>query len=454
MLNHDRNPAGSGARYELRGPKGERLNLLSSPQGLSIGRLPDNDLVVNDATVSRKHALVRYWEGRVEVRDNGSSKGSFIDGKPVSGGNWHRLSAGGVLKLGRYSLQLEKVNPELEGAGPVLAGLMPEGPTDAGLLLDPGPTLSGLHSYAQRPSLDSRGTFWVTLNRAIEALSNRRGIIRIAQGLPTLVIPDMHGQRDYLIRALSHTMGSMTVFERLCRGTINVLCLGDGMHGERRVRERWLDAEKEFLAGAACPSLEAEAVESLGLMKMVMDLIVAFPHFFHYLRGNHDEVNNPARKVFKYTSLGESELFRRYLGRRWGQDFVEKWAEFEESLPLLALGEDFVASHSAPGVTLSRPEIESRSDRAFVALAWTDNRNWSEDGPHREVFLANLKELGVAPEAHWLIGHCKVHGADYRAQLGGRLIQINPRDAGHYVVALIPAQGGLQPQRDIFRLEG
>ena len=60
-----------------RGPnRGERF-LLDSPDS-SIGRSGDNDVVLDDVTVSRKHANIRRAGERFELIDLGSLNGTYV----------------------------------------------------------------------------------------------------------------------------------------------------------------------------------------------------------------------------------------------------------------------------------------------------------------------------------------------------------------------------------------
>lgn len=49
-----------------------------------IGRLPDNDLVLPDSHVSRKHAELRFSQGRFLLKDLDSTGGTFVNDKRVS----------------------------------------------------------------------------------------------------------------------------------------------------------------------------------------------------------------------------------------------------------------------------------------------------------------------------------------------------------------------------------
>lgn len=63
---------------------------------ISIGRAPENDLVVAHAKVSRKHAEIRYEDGRFLVRDLSSTGGTFVNGNQVKNAE---LSKGDVITL-------------------------------------------------------------------------------------------------------------------------------------------------------------------------------------------------------------------------------------------------------------------------------------------------------------------------------------------------------------------
>lgn len=51
---------------------------------IRIGRSKNNDVVINNMTVSREHAVLEVVDGRITLRDAGSRGGTYvvIDGKP------------------------------------------------------------------------------------------------------------------------------------------------------------------------------------------------------------------------------------------------------------------------------------------------------------------------------------------------------------------------------------
>jgi hypothetical protein len=74
---------------------------LARVEELGVGRLPDCDLVIDDASVSKRHALLRWSEpqGRCSVRDTGSTNGTFLNGSTL-GTREATLKDGDILSFG------------------------------------------------------------------------------------------------------------------------------------------------------------------------------------------------------------------------------------------------------------------------------------------------------------------------------------------------------------------
>ena len=68
---------------------------------IDIGRQLDNDLVIDDSTVSRRHAQIRWRVGRFVIHDVGSKAGTFVNGKQISESV---LESGDIVTLGKVSL--------------------------------------------------------------------------------------------------------------------------------------------------------------------------------------------------------------------------------------------------------------------------------------------------------------------------------------------------------------
>lgn len=85
---------GRGRRHPL--PDGET----------TIGREVVNKIVLPDGLVSRRHAVVSLANGVVELRDTGSTNGTFVNGSRVSG--VRVLRAGDTVRFGQTTMGFEE----------------------------------------------------------------------------------------------------------------------------------------------------------------------------------------------------------------------------------------------------------------------------------------------------------------------------------------------------------
>lgn len=93
------------AGYLLEKTSGQRLPLKS--ERTTIGRGSQNDIVVEETSVSRAHAtVVAQGNGIFTVTDLSSLNGTFINDKKIEGEQ--RCSSGDMLRLGEYSLVLQE----------------------------------------------------------------------------------------------------------------------------------------------------------------------------------------------------------------------------------------------------------------------------------------------------------------------------------------------------------
>jgi pSer/pThr/pTyr-binding forkhead associated (FHA) protein len=88
---------------------------------LTIGRLPDNGLVIDNPAVSGHHARVFLEDGRFVVEDLRSRNGTYVNEKHVIR---HTLQTGDVLLVGKHKLLFdETADADLEAPKPVLPTL-------------------------------------------------------------------------------------------------------------------------------------------------------------------------------------------------------------------------------------------------------------------------------------------------------------------------------------------
>jgi S-DNA-T family DNA segregation ATPase FtsK/SpoIIIE len=91
----------AGLRFDL--PVGEHV----------IGRDPDGDapIPITDTSISRRHLALFVGDATVEIDDLGSTNGTRVDGRPITGRT--QLQVGAVVEIGATLLSLEEATPEV-----------------------------------------------------------------------------------------------------------------------------------------------------------------------------------------------------------------------------------------------------------------------------------------------------------------------------------------------------
>src|SRR5687767_13274222 len=65
---------------------------------LTVGRDSTNEIVINDAEISRRHARLTFQGGKYVIEDLGSTNGTFVNGQRLAGPRV--LKAGEVVSFG------------------------------------------------------------------------------------------------------------------------------------------------------------------------------------------------------------------------------------------------------------------------------------------------------------------------------------------------------------------
>ncbi len=93
-------------------PQGTReIPLIFKPGGkrLNVGRASDNELTLNDASVSKIHgALLMTAEGTLLVADTGSTNGTYLNGRRIAYGESRVIEDGDVVGFGDVEVRLRK----------------------------------------------------------------------------------------------------------------------------------------------------------------------------------------------------------------------------------------------------------------------------------------------------------------------------------------------------------
>lgn len=81
--------------------QGKKIPLVAR---ISIGRGADNDLVIDNKLVSRRHALVQKIKSDFFIQDLGSANGTFLNGKRLEAEKYYKI---------RHKDSIKVVNTEL-----------------------------------------------------------------------------------------------------------------------------------------------------------------------------------------------------------------------------------------------------------------------------------------------------------------------------------------------------
>jgi hypothetical protein len=279
------------------------------------------------------------------------------------------------------------------------------------------------------------------------------GLVTLRVDLPTIIVPDLHARMDFLMGVLSWPLADgLPVLQLLASGELQLLCLGDGVHAEGRAIRRWKAAFREFMDGfQKHANMDEEMRESLGLMEMVMELKCSLPSQFHFLKGNHENITNEEGEgnhpFVKFVQ--EGFMVAAYMERFYGGELLHDYSRFEKALPLLAVGRGFLASHAEPAEFYPRDEVICYRDfpEVVYGLTWTENDQAEPDSVR--CMLEHYLGDEAASEAFYFGGHRPIREL-YRLRSDGQYVQIH--DPDRWVVALIPAQGKIQLERDIVEL--
>lgn len=88
--------------------KDEEIQVRAFPEGggaLRIGRMKENDVVVNNLSVSRFHGVLSWEDGTFAIEDLGSENGIYLNGSRVEG--TALLEPGDEIAIGKHRLSLE-----------------------------------------------------------------------------------------------------------------------------------------------------------------------------------------------------------------------------------------------------------------------------------------------------------------------------------------------------------
>lgn len=185
------------ARLIISSPDGKNGILELNKPLITVGRGNANDLVLNDASVSRFHAVVKLRENSIFIADRGSTNGIVLNDGKIS--KETELKDGDVALVGLYRLRLENVD-------------------DKGLQVRRGEWPSTLNNLMrERPQQ-------ATLPRSGDTHSNE--LIDLASRVKKLE------RENYLLTVLyeaGKALSSKLALEHICEQVISLACLIEGV---------------------------------------------------------------------------------------------------------------------------------------------------------------------------------------------------------------------------------
>lgn len=290
--------------------------------------------------------------------------------------------------------------------------------------------------------------------RPRDSIRKPGGLLYLHTHIPTVIVPDLHARIDFFLSIMMYKIdGRQTILEWLDEGKLQVVCVGDGFHGERRAAKRWRLALEEYRTYYKKHKfMDDEMRESLGLMEMVIELKTAYPDYFHFLKGNHENISNEnayGNKPFGKFAY-EGEMVKTYMGKFYSEEFIQNYYKFEKMFPLLAIGRNFLISHAEPRIFHSENPVIDYNMHAEVIydLTWTAD-NAAEESSVTKMLKHYLNSTSSAEPVYYFGGHRPVKGL-YNLRAEGKYVQIHNPDK--FILAYLQVDKEIELDKDIIEI--
>ncbi len=280
------------------------------------------------------------------------------------------------------------------------------------------------------------------------------GIVYLKKSIPTIIVPDIHARMDFFLNIIFwKDRDDETNLQKVASDKLQIICVGDGVHAEKRAAKRWAKAYKEFIDDYADhESMDEEIRESLGLMEMVMEVKSNYPSNFHFFKGNHENIKNEeGGGNFPFVKFSyEGPMMVHYIRKFYGEEFLEQYYKFEKNLPLFAVGKNFLVSHAEPISFFSSEQIIEyrRNPDVVEGLTWTADGSAS-DGSVQQMLDYYIGSEEERKSSYYFGGHRPVKDL-FNPRAEGRYIQLHNPDK--FIIAKI-GEEPIDLKRDIVELE-
>lgn len=92
--------------YYLYGESTGKSVRIEEGKEITLGRATDNQVVVDDVSVSRHHAVIRWKKGGMFITDLGSTNGTFVNSEKVSADYYYELNYSDDVKIGNIDFKI------------------------------------------------------------------------------------------------------------------------------------------------------------------------------------------------------------------------------------------------------------------------------------------------------------------------------------------------------------
>ncbi len=252
----------------IRLPDGQSREFAVEQAAIGAGRASDNELVLDDISVSRRHARLTFDSGLMTVEDLGSANGSYIGSQRLVPNTPSLVPADQAAKLGDVELRfvpVEAPRPARPPSGGVEQATMVFGPPAGGNATGVGNAAPGSSRFGalriKTPDGKTRefglDQPTITVGRsadnqlAIDEISVSRRHARLSVESGRLMIEDLGSANGTFIggqRLAPNNPGLVSEDQAVRLGDVEI----------RYVPARPVEAARSFAAGAAQPAMPSE----------------------------------------------------------------------------------------------------------------------------------------------------------------------------------------------------
>lgn len=238
------------------------------------------------------------------------------------------------------------------------------------------------------------------------------GLLNLPTENKVVLIPDLHGRYDFLIKTLQFKENVESIYQQLENKQVTVLCVGDAMHTETNTEQRWRKAYNEYLNKFETDDeMRLEMIQNLKTIRIILKLIQYFPKNFFFLKGNHENIlNNNKNGNHEFGKfVFEGEMVNSWIKKNYGDDIIHLFFLLEESFPILAISKNFMVSHSEPADFYEKEDVINYKVNPNVVEGLT----WTQKGDLMNDAVANMKREFIPNTKYstfYFAGHRAIKG--------------------------------------------